>query len=127
MTARVVLIGLDGGTFATLDVLMEEGVMPFLKGFLASGVRGELLSVIPPLTPPGWASLITGRTPGNHGVMDFFRFESSESRYIRLVDSRDIKCETIWSIISRQGLRATVLNFPLMTPPRPLSGNMVPS
>jgi predicted AlkP superfamily phosphohydrolase/phosphomutase len=126
MTNRVVLIGLDGGTFATLDALMEEGVMPFLKEFLASGVRSELLSVIPPLTPPGWASLITGRTPGNHGVMDFFRFESPDSRYIRLVDSRDVKCETLWSIISRQGLRATVLNFPLMTPPRPLVGNAVP-
>jgi predicted AlkP superfamily phosphohydrolase/phosphomutase len=126
MTDRVVLIGLDGGTFATLDPLMEEGVMPFLKDFRASGVQGELLSVIPPLTPPGWASLVTGRTPGNHGVMDFFRFESPDSRYIRLVDSRDVKCETIWSIISRQSLRATVLNFPLMTPPRPIAGNAVP-
>ena len=126
MTDRVVLIGLDGGTFSTLDALMEEGVMPFLKEFLASGVRGELLSVIPPLTPPGWASLVTGRTPGNHGVMDFFRFESPDSRYIRLVDSRDVKCETIWSIISRQGLRATVLNFPLMTPPRPIVGQCRP-
>jgi predicted AlkP superfamily phosphohydrolase/phosphomutase len=126
MTERVVLLGLDGGTFSTLDPLMEEGVMPFLKEFLASGVRGELLSVIPPLTPPGWASLVTGRTPGNHGVLDFFRFESPDSRYIRLVNSRDVKCETIWSIISRQGLKATVLNFPLMTPPRPISGYAVP-
>jgi predicted AlkP superfamily phosphohydrolase/phosphomutase len=126
MTDRVLLIGLDGGTFATLDPLIEGGVMPFLKEFLASGVRGELLSVIPPLTPPGWASLVTGRTPGNHGVMDFFRFESPDSRYIRLVDARDVKCETIWSIVGRHGLRATVLNFPLMTPARPLAGNVVP-
>ena len=126
MTRRVVLIGLDGGTFSTLDPLMDQGVMPFLKGFLASGVRGELLSVIPPLTPPGWASLVTGRTPGNHGVMDFFRFESPESRYIRPVNSRDVRCETIWSIISRQRLKATVLNFPLMAPPGPISGNVVP-
>jgi predicted AlkP superfamily phosphohydrolase/phosphomutase len=126
MTERVVLLGLDGGTFSTLDPLMEEGVMPFLKEFLASGVRGELLSVIPPLTPPGWAALVTGRTPGNHGVLDFFRFESPDSRYIRLVNSRDVKCETMWSIISRQGLKATVLNFPLMTPPRPISGYAVP-
>ena len=63
MTDCVLLIGLDGGTFATLDPLIEGGVMPFLKEFLASGVRGELLSVIPPLTPPGWSSLVTGRTP----------------------------------------------------------------
>ena len=126
MTDRVLLIGLDGGTFATLDPLMDEGIMPFLKEFVAAGVRGPLRSVIPPLTPPGWTSLVTGRTPGNHGVMDFFRFESPDTHYLRLVDSRDVKCETIWSILSRQGLRATVLNFPLMTPPRPLAGNAVP-
>ena len=126
MTERVLLIGLDGGTFATLDPLMDEGIMPFLKEFVAAGVRGPLRSVIPPLTPPGWTSLVTGRTPGNHGVMDFFRFESPDTHYLRLVDSRDVKCETIWSILARQGLRATVLNFPLMTPPRPLAGNAVP-
>jgi len=126
MTNHVVLIGLDGGTFSTLDPLLDQGVMPFLKDFLASGVRGELTSVIPPLTPPGWTSLITGRSPGNHGIMDFFRFESPGSRYIRLVNSRDVRCETLWSIISRQGLKATVLNFPLMTPPRPISGYVVP-
>jgi predicted AlkP superfamily phosphohydrolase/phosphomutase len=126
MTERIVLIGIDGGTFSTLDPLMEEGVMPFLKEFLASGVRRELISVIPPLTPPGWTSLVTGRTPGNHGILDFFRFESSDRHYIRLVNSRDVKCETIWSIISRQGLKAMVLNFPLMTPPRPIAGYVVP-
>lgn len=126
MTDRVLLIGLDGGTFATLDPLMDEGIMPFLKDFVAAGVRGTLRSVIPPLTPPGWTSLVTGRTPGNHGVMDFFRFESPDTHYLRLVDSRDVKCETIWSMLSRQGLKATVLNFPLMTPPRPLAGNAVP-
>jgi predicted AlkP superfamily phosphohydrolase/phosphomutase len=126
MTDRVVLIGLDGGTFSTLDPLLEEGVMPFLKDFLASGVRSELMSVIPPLTPPGWTSLVTGRTPGNHGIMDFFRFESPDSRYIRLVNSRDVRCETIWSMLSREGLQATVLNFPLMTPPRPIAGYVVP-
>jgi predicted AlkP superfamily phosphohydrolase/phosphomutase len=126
MTERVLLIGLDGGTFATLDSLIDEGIMPFLKEFVAAGVRATLRSVIPPLTPPGWTSLVTGRTPGNHGVIDFFRFESPDTHYLRLVDSRDVKCETIWSILGRQGLRSTVLNFPLMTPPRPLAGNAVP-
>jgi predicted AlkP superfamily phosphohydrolase/phosphomutase len=126
MTDRVLLIGLDGGTFATLDPLMDEGIMPFLKEFVATGVRSPLRTVIPPLTPPGWTSLVTGRTPGQHGVMDFFRFESPDTHYLRLVDSRDVKCETIWSILGRQGLRTTVLNFPLMTPPRPLAGNAVP-
>jgi predicted AlkP superfamily phosphohydrolase/phosphomutase len=126
MSSRCILIGLDGATFGILDPLVEEGVMPCLKGLFDSGARGELLSVIPPLTPPGWTSLMTGRSPGNHGIFDFFRFEYRNGRYIRVVDSTDVGCETIWSMVSRQGLKATVLNFPLTSPPRPISGSVVP-
>ena len=72
-TEKTVLIGLDGGTFTIFDALIDEGVMPFLKEFLASSARADLLSVIPALTPPAWTSLMTGRHPGNHGVFDFFK------------------------------------------------------
>ena len=48
---RVVLIGLDGATFAILDPLMDNGVMPFLREFTAQGVRGVLRSTPHPLTP----------------------------------------------------------------------------
>ena len=126
MTARTVLIGLDGATFSILDPLMAEGVMPFLRRFTASGVRAELRSVVPPLTPPAWTSLMTGRTPGYHGVFDFFQPESAESRYLRFASSSDVACETIWSMASRHGLSVTALNFPLMFPPHPLNGYVVP-
>ena len=126
MTNQVVLIGLDGATFKMLDMLMEQGVMPFLKSFVASGARADLRSVIPPLTPPAWTSLMTGRSPGNHSVFDFFRPVSPESKHIQFTTSNDIHCETIWSIASRQDLRATALNFPLMFPPPPINGHVVP-
>jgi len=38
MSMKTLLIGLDGATFDVLDPLMEQGVMPFLKTFLAEGV-----------------------------------------------------------------------------------------
>jgi predicted AlkP superfamily phosphohydrolase/phosphomutase len=126
MSPRTVLVGLDGATFSILDHLVEEGVMPCLKGLFDSGARGELLSVVPPLTPPAWTSLMTGRSPGNHGIFDFFRFEYRNGRYIKVADSTDVGCETIWSMVSRQGLKATALNFPLTSPPRPISGCVVP-
>ena len=126
MTRRTVLIGLDGGTFSVLDPLMEEGVMPFLRQFAASGACAELRSVIPPLTPPAWASVMTGRSPGNHGVVDFFTLESPDSRYVRITNSSDVRCETIWSMLSRHGLSATALNFPVTAPPRPISGCVIP-
>lgn len=126
MSGRCLLIGLDGATFSILDPLMEDGVMPFLKRFVESGTRAELRSVIPPLTPPAWTSIMTGRSPGHHGIVDFFTFESPDTRYVRFTNSSHVKCETVWSMVSRHGLTATTLNFPLMAPPRPIAGHVVP-
>jgi len=126
MRAQTVLIGIDGATFSILDPLMDEGVMPFLKEFIASGARAELRSVVPPLTPPAWTSLVTGRSPGQHGVFDFFRKEVPDSQHIRFMTSRDVGCDTIWNIADRHGLRATVLNFPLTFPPPRINGHVVP-
>jgi hypothetical protein len=35
MSKKVLFIGLDGSTFDILDPLMEAGIMPRLKGFIA--------------------------------------------------------------------------------------------
>ena len=126
MGNRTIVLGLDGATFTILDQLVKEGVMPFLKECMEEGVRGTLASTVPPLTPPAWTSMMTGRTPGSHGIFDFFKFESRNARYLTLNSSRDIKCETIWSIISRYGLKAASLNFVMMAPARPISGYIVP-
>ena len=127
MTAnRTVLLGLDGATFTVLDPLMRDGNMPFLAEFVSTGVRGELQSVIPALTPPAWTSLTTGRSPGHHGIFDFFCKESPGSHHIRIATARDVHAETIWTLVDRHGLRTTALNFPLMFPPPRVRGCVVP-
>lgn len=124
---RTVLIGLDGATFTVLDHLMAAGVMPFLKQFVERGVRANLLSTAHPLTPPAWTSLATGRTPGHHGIFDFIRAEESpEGLYFTLNTSDDIRCETIWSMVSRQGGTVAALNYPVSYPPFQVKGYMVP-
>src|SRR5947199_4099684 len=123
---QVLFIGLDGATFTVLDPMMERGIMPFLRDFVAAGVRAPLRSTLPPLTPPGWTSLITGKRPGQHGVFDFFRRESPDSEFFRFAVSGDIGTETIWSIASKGGQRVIALNYPLMFPPPAVNGSIVP-
>jgi len=119
---RTLLIGLDGATFTILDPLLEAGVMPHLKEFLNRGVRAKLCSVVPPLTAPAWTSMMTGRSPGNHGVFEFVRvLHFDQYSQYRLATSSDIRCETVWSIASRQDLRIMSLNFPVMLPPKPMN------
>lgn len=123
---KALLIGLDGATFTVLDPYMERGVMPFLRGLVRRGARATLRSVMPPLTPPAWTSLMTGKRPGNHGVFDFFQKESPDSEYLRLADSQDIQSATIWSLASDHGLRVTALNFPVTFPAPAVNGCVVP-
>ena len=123
---KTLLVGWDGATFTVLNELMAQGVMPFLKSFLEGGVRANLRTIVPALTPPAWTSLMTGRTPGHHGVFDFFRFEGQNSKHIRFFTSSDIQTETIWNLASKNGLRAASMNFPSMYPAPHISGYVVP-
>jgi predicted AlkP superfamily phosphohydrolase/phosphomutase len=121
------LIGLDGATFRLLDPLMADGVMPFLRGFIRRGVRASLTSTINPVTPPAWTTVMTGRSPGQHGVFDFVRADERGGEvYFTLYDARDIGCETIWSMASRQNMRIISLNFPMMFPHPEINGYIVP-
>jgi predicted AlkP superfamily phosphohydrolase/phosphomutase len=120
------LIGVDGATFTVLDPYMERGVMPFLRGLVARGTRAPLRSVMPPLTPPAWTSLVTGKRPGQHGVFDFFQKEEPDSIYFHFASSQDVRSETIWSLASDQGRRVISVNFPLMFPPPAVDGCVVP-
>lgn len=132
MTTRTLFIGMDGATFTVLDDLTANGaegpVMPFMASILAKGVRAKLLSTPNPLTPPAWVSLMTGRSPGNHGVFDFIRAEErGNDVFFTLYDSRDVRVETLWSVASRQGKRVVALNFPFTAPPpKDVNGFMVP-
>jgi predicted AlkP superfamily phosphohydrolase/phosphomutase len=132
MTVRTLFIGMDGATFTVLDDLIKPGdngpVMPFLAKIFKEGSRAKLRSTPNPLTPPAWVSLMTGRTPGHHGVYDFIRAEErGDDVFFTLYDSRDCRVETIWSIASRQGKKVAALNFPFTAPPpADLNGMIVP-
>lgn len=126
MSGRVVFFGLDGATFTVLDDLVRRDVMPCLGDLARSGVRGTLRSTIPPLTPPAWTTLVTGRTPGHHGITNFLQFESETSHYVRFVTSREVCSETLWSMANRMGKRAGFLNFVAHNPAPKVDGFGVP-
>ena len=123
---KVLMIGLDGATFLLLKPLINDGIMPFLKEFISQGVQGDLMSTSNPLTPPAWTSTITGRSPDVHGIYDFLHPQpSGDNVYLKFNDSRNIRCETLWSIANRQGRRVTSLNFYGMSPPIPVDGYLI--
>lgn len=126
MSAPTILFGLDGATYTLLDDLFARGVMPYMKKFMETGVRATMMSTTPPLTPPAWSTLVTGRTPGHHGITGFFQYDSPEGESVQMVSSRQMKAETLWSMVNRQGVRAGCLNFVAHQPAPKIDGWAIP-
>ena len=89
--SRVLVIGLDGATWTNLLPLAERGDMPTLRRLMKEGSWGNLESTIPALTPPAWASLVTGTNPGKHGIYHFRHTPAGDYYQRRLNTSRDIR------------------------------------
>src|SRR5215813_12823288 len=120
----VLIIGLDGATFELLDPLMELGDLPTLAGLARRGTRAVLRSVVPPITPAAWASFMTGKSPGAHGIYDFRVFDP-RTHTDTFVTSHALRDATIWELASAAGRRVGVVGLPLMYPPNPCAGTVV--
>jgi predicted AlkP superfamily phosphohydrolase/phosphomutase len=125
--APVLIIGLDGATFTVLDPLLADGTMPRLAGMIGNGRRAVMSSTPHPLSPPAWASIITGYPPGDHGIFDFVRVDhSTGDPAYTLISAADLRSPTIFELADRAGLTVTALNFPAMFPPPRIRGSVVP-
>jgi predicted AlkP superfamily phosphohydrolase/phosphomutase len=120
----ILVISIDGGSFAALDARMAAGDMPALSALVQGGVRGELRSTIPPITPAAWTSFMTGKRPGKHGVYDF-RVYDPRSYRDTFVSSRAVRDATLWQLLTAAGLRVCTLNLPMTYPPPADAGTVV--
>jgi predicted AlkP superfamily phosphohydrolase/phosphomutase len=125
--SRVFAIGLDGGTYAVLRPLIEKGHLPTLAALMNGGAWGELFSTVPPHTAPAWASLLTGKNPGQHGVFQFRSINRSlyQEGHSKIVNSRSLSGQTLWHLIGRASKRVGLMNVPLTYPPQPVNGFLV--
>lgn len=116
------MIGLDGVTWKILRPWLEE--MPYLHSLQRAGTSGVLLSTLPPVTAPAWASFQTGVLPGKHGIYSFQQIERSQGRWtLRLVNASSLRARPFWHYL--EGQRVGIVNLPLTYPPAPIPGLLV--
>jgi predicted AlkP superfamily phosphohydrolase/phosphomutase len=121
---RVLIVGLDGGTWDVLEPMMTAGVMPHLQRLVRGGTKGLLESTLPPITPVAWSTFHTGCNPGRHGVFDFSR-TLDRGRQWEIVNSTSLGVKTLWNVLSENGRRVGLVNVPMTFPPTPVNGVMV--
>ncbi len=122
--SRAVFLGIDGATLDLLLPWVEQGRLPNLRRVLGQGVHGTLRSTLPPYSAQAWVSMMTGKSPGKHGVLDFFEATAGPGQHA-FISSALIQGEALWDILSRHGLTVGIVNVPLTYPPVPVNGYMV--
>jgi predicted AlkP superfamily phosphohydrolase/phosphomutase len=123
---KILVIGLDGGEWDVINPMIERGLLPNLQKMIASGVSGDLVSSIPPITPTAWASFLTGVNPGKHGIFSYQKKSGSENSYfVNPLNSLDIKTEHLWHILGRHGKKVAFVNVPMSFPPQQVNGYMI--
>lgn len=121
---RVLIIGLDGGTFDLIEPWAEEGYLPNLTRLMSDGCRGHLASTLQPTTAPAWVTFMTGVNQGKHGLYDFVR-RRSDGYNLEVTSASHIKAPTIFEIASQQGRQVISLNVPYTFPPSPVNGVLI--
>ncbi len=125
MKRKLLIFGIDGGTFRIIEPMWAAGHLPNLARLKAEGAAGVLTSVVPPLTAPAWATFQTGLNPGRHGVFDFLA--PPRLGYNRpLQNAAALGAPRLFDALSSAGRTVGVINTPLTFPPRPVNGFVIP-
>ena len=98
--------------------------MPNLERLIGQGVRGNLRSLSPMVSPMLWTSIATGKRPHKHGILGFTEL-SEDGKSVRPVTSLRRKSRAIWNILTLNALRSIVVGWWPSFPAEPINGVMV--
>ncbi len=124
MPKKTLLVGLDAACWDYYQPLLDAGQLPALAGLIAGGVRGKLHSTMPAWTPAAWATLITGKNPGKHGIFDMMQRRPGSYEFSPIDASKRLGTP-FWTRLNQAGVRAGLVNLPFTHPPDPLDGFVV--
>ena len=122
--SRLLLVGWDAADWKVIDPLLAKGEMPHLARLLEQGVRGNLATIHPPLSPMVWTSIATGKRPPKHGIFGFTE-PTPDGLSVRPVSNLGRKTKALWNILNQSGKRSIVVGWWPSHPAEPVRGAMV--
>lgn len=121
---RVCVIGLDGVPHSMLTDLASRGVMPAFSSLIETGYLHQMKASLPEISSVSWTNFMTGSNPGSHGIFGFT--DLKENSYdLRFPNFHNVKTDTIWDILGRDGKESIVINQPSTYPARRINGLLI--
>lgn len=120
---RILLVGLDGYDWDIAEPLMAAGRMPALTDLVRRGARARLQTIQPILSPVIWTSMATGRSPADHGILDFLGTDARGNAVP--VTSNLRRKKAFWNVLSDAGASVGVVGWWATWPAEPVNGFLV--
>jgi len=106
--------------------MMSDDRLPNLQDLAMDGSFLRMTSSLPSISSVAWASLFTGKNPGEFGVFGFEeRRGNSDQTFIP--DRRNLRSPTIFSNLESKGHRYVSINVPMTYPPVAGEGSVMVS
>jgi len=121
---RLLLVGWDAADWKIIHPLLARGEMPHLARIIRGGVRGNLATIYPPLSPMLWTSIATGKRPFRHGILGFTE-PTPDGLAVRPVSLLGRRTRAVWNILNVNGKRSIVVGWWPSHPAEPIRGAMV--
>ncbi|MFN7966574.1 MAG: alkaline phosphatase family protein [Acidobacteriota bacterium] len=107
--ARVLYLGLDGADWEVILPMVSRGELPAFARLLREGVRAELTSYEPMISPLLWTTALTGRGPDAHGICDFTVVKPDGEHLPITTQFR--KVPALWEILATQNQASAFSGF----------------
>lgn len=116
---RLTIVGIDGASWKVIDPMIERGRLPRIASLIRRGVRADLHSQKPLMSPPIWTTIATGVPRRRHGIRAFL------GRSLKLVSSTERRVPALWNLASRAGRRTAVLGWWATYPAEAIDGVVI--
>jgi len=117
---KVLVIGIDG---LDPDLIMKwQSDLPSFRKIIKEGYAGKTESVFPPDSVAAWATIFTGKTPAQHGIMEHVNYLYGNNRNVKIPN---LKGKTFWDLASKEKKKVCIINPFLAYPVWPVNGVMI--
>jgi predicted AlkP superfamily phosphohydrolase/phosphomutase/tetratricopeptide (TPR) repeat protein len=120
----VMVVGIDSADWVLIDLLMARGDLPVLESLKERGAWGVLKSMKPTLSPLLWTTVVTGKTPDVHGIVDFL-VDDPRTGIPSPITSRFRRVKALWSILTDMGQESLTVAWWATWPVEAVDGVMI--
>ncbi len=125
VNTKMAIIGFDAADWRFITPLMLEGKLPNFKKLIDSGSSGTMATIKPVLSPIIWTTIATGKTPPQHGILDFFTGSSPNEGEKTPTTSNFRKTKALWNILSDNDIPSGTIGWLVSHPAEKIKGYMI--